>query len=111
MNKYFLYRLKKEDFEKMTSFDALQIDYTPSDVDETDKLIVFVSETLKILGTYERKDDYLLSKKLTKKEISLRDFYDKLSIITEVGPRTYKVFAKKLKEIEKTDYDNIARSI
>ena len=109
--KHYLYRLKKEDFEKLTDFETIKIDYSPTELSETDKVIVFVSETLKIVGVYQKKGDYLLSKKVSKKEITLREFYDKLSIITEVGPRTYKVFAKKLKEIEKSDYENIIKNI
>ena len=101
--KHYLYRLKIEDFEKLSDFETIKIDYSPTELSETDKVIVFVSETLKIVGIYQKKDDYLLSKRLTKKEITLREFYDKLSIITEIGDRTYKVFAKKLKEITRED--------
>jgi hypothetical protein len=103
--------MKKEDFLRLTDFETVKIDYSPTELSVDDKVIVFVSETLKILGIYQKKDDYLLSKRLTKKEITLREFYDKLSIITEIGPRTYKVFAKKLKEIEKSDYENIIKYI
>lgn len=108
---YYFYRLKKEDFEKLIDTETVKIDYMSAELDETDKVIVFVSETLKILGAYKKKDEYLLAKKSAKKEITLREFYDKLSIITEVGPRTYKVFAKKLKEITKEDYELIVKNI
>ena len=63
------------------------------------------------MGSYKKDGEYLFAKKEAIKDITLREFYDKLSIITEVGPRTYKVFAKKIKEISKEDFENIVKGI
>ena len=58
-----------------------------------------------------RSDTIRMENKIAKKEITLKDFYDKLSFITEVGPRTYKVFAKKVRAINEEDYGVIAKKI
>lgn len=105
--RYFLYRIKKQDFDKLANLADINIDYTPEKITSEDKIIVFVSETLKVVGTYKRVDDNLIAEKLSTNDITLKDFYDKLSIVTEITPRTYKLFAKKVKEIEKRDYDLI----
>lgn len=109
--KYYLYRIKKEDYEKLKGLNNIKIDYTPEQINEDDKIIVFVSESLKILGSYKKREDYLVAEKLAKNELTLKDFYEKLSIITEVGQRTYKVFAKKVKEISEEDYNMIMKKI
>ena len=38
----------------------------------------------------------------------LHNFYSRLSIVAFVGPRAYKVFAKKTKEITKEDFELFA---
>ena len=105
--KYLLYRLKKDEMDDAS---RIKIDYASVDISDDDKIIVFVSESLNILGTYKKAGEDLVVEKSSKKNISLKEFYDKLSIITEVGPRTYKVFAKKIKEISEKDYEEIIKN-
>lgn len=107
--KYYLYRIQKEDYDEFLDYEKIKIDYLPIISEADDKFIAFISKDLKVIGAYKKVGDLLVRiKKIeVKKEINLRSFYGKLSIVTEVGDRTYKVFAKKAKEISKEDYELI----
>lgn len=103
--KYWLYRLREQEFVGLSHLDRILIDYLPEPVADNDSVVVFVAGTLNIVGAYTKKGDSLILKKATKDPVDLRKFYDKLSIIKAIGERTYKVFAKKVKEITKADYE------
>ncbi len=105
--RYFLYRIQKEDFQEMTEYDNIPIDYTPEEIKEDDKIIVFVSETLNILGDYKTENNILRVTKKPVKTVNLRDFIGQLSFVTTAGPRAYKTFAKKTREITQEDYEKI----
>lgn len=107
--RYFLYRILKEDFQEMTEYDNIAIDYTPEDFLEDDKIIVFVSETLNVLGDYKTENNILRVTKKPNKNVNLRDFIGQLSFVTSTGPRAYKVFAKKTREITSEDYEKIRK--
>lgn len=108
--KYYFYRIQKEDFENLEDVEKIRIDYLPITVEKDDKFIVFTSKELKIIGSYKKVDEYMIMENMCIKDLTIRDFYEKLSIITEVSDRTYKVFAKKAKEISKEDYELIVKS-
>ncbi len=102
--KYWLYRLKKEEYEKIKDKRTIQIDYINEEVDEKDKFIVHVSGLGILSGAYRLKDDFLIAEKLSEKKPRLSEFYSKLSFIDFVNERTYKLFAKKIKQIIEEDY-------
>lgn len=108
MMRYVLYRIIIKDFEILKDINNIKIDFLPTPLSNEDKIIVFVSESLKIIGTYKKEEDFLAAERIFEKDINLKDFYDKLSIVSKIGPRTYKIFAKKIKEISKKDYEMIA---
>jgi len=108
--KYFLFRLKKEYFEKLENYDEIDYKYD-FELDNSSLLVIFISENLKILGTYKKEGKLLKVIDVNKKELTLKDFYDKLSIISFVNDRTYKLFAKPIKEITEKDYEEIKNGI
>lgn len=108
--RYYFYRIQKEDFENLEDVEKIKIDYLPIPDDNEDKFIIFTSQEMKLIGAYKKVDDYLIMEKMCIKDLTIRDFYTKLSIITEVSDRTYKVFAKKAKEISKEDYELLIES-
>ena len=103
--RYILYRIKMEDFENLDETDKLKIDFSPVELKEDNNILVFISGTMDIIGKYNYVKGYLLLDKVL--DNNLKDFYGKLSFAKEVGPRTYKVFAKKIRELTKEDYDLI----
>ena len=107
---YYFYRIQKEDFENLEDVEKIRIDYLPIPLSKDDKFIVFTSQEMKLIGAYKKVDEYLIMEKMCVKDLTIRDFYDKLSIITKITERTYKVFAKKAKEISKDDYELIVAS-
>ncbi len=88
----------------------LTIDYLPEPIEDGESVLVFVGSDLTIIGPYTKKHKELhAQRELTGKDLkSLKDFYGKISIVTFVGPRTYKVFSKKVKEITKEDFELMA---
>ncbi len=70
---------------------------------------MFVSETLSILGDYKTENNILRVTKKPAKTVNLRDFIGNLSFVTSNGPRAYKVFAKKTREITQDDYEKIRK--
>lgn len=109
--RHYLYRLKKEEYEKIKDTDRIEIDYLLVEIDKTDRMIVFVSGSLRILGAYRKIDGFLAAEKPVGKEMTLREFYGRLSIVREICPRSYKVFAKKIREITKDDYKTILEAL
>jgi len=107
--KHYLYRILKTEAKEMTDLSKLAIDYTPLDMTDEDKIIVFVSEELNILGEYRYKHEHLLISKSPKKMLNLREFIGKLSFVNKEGPRAYKTFAKKTREITVDDYEKIMK--
>lgn len=105
--KYWLYRIKKEDYDELASDDEISVDYMPEEIEADDLLIVHVSEIGNMIGTYKMRNEKLILIEKSSKELKLKDFYSKFSFIEFVNTRTYKMFAKKMKEITKEDYDMI----
>lgn len=104
--KHYTYRLKEEDLTKDNSKIAIQ--ETAETLQDGDIFLVFVSGTLQVLGIYTKIGDYLnIDKKIDNKKLS--DLYSCFSMITFVDKRTYKIFSRRVKEIEKEDYENILK--
>lgn len=110
MSRYYFYRIQKEYFEESEDLENVKIDYLPILSEKDDKFIIFVSQSLEIIGAYKKEGEVMVLEKVPSKTLTIRDFYDKLSIITEITERTYKVFAKKAKEISKEDYELILKA-
>ncbi len=109
--KYWLYRIKKEEYEELDSHEQIEIDYMPEETDKEDKFIIHISEIGIILGAYRINDEKLIAKELSTKKPKLKEFYEKLSFIDFVNDRTYKIFAKRLKEITKEDYEMLKEKL
>ncbi len=106
MAHYYLYRLKQEEFEKLADLKKIGITYRGK-LEYDDVFVVFVSGIMKVLGTYKKLGKQLVGLKVAERERmpKMQDFYSELSIISFVNDRTYKVFAKPVKEITKADFE------
>jgi len=105
-NRYYTYRLK----EPLLDFKKFEIQDLPIELLEGDKLIVFIAGSMEVLGSYIVSDNKaIIETKIN--DMKLSDFYDCFSFITEIGERTYKIFAKPVREISKDDYINILSKI
>jgi hypothetical protein len=74
-------------------------------LDDGDKIVIVVAKSMIILGAYtyvKELNEFHLDKIINK---TTKYFYDKLPMITFVNERTYKLFAKKIREITKENYD------
>lgn len=102
MVNYYTYRLKEEPIRK----NKISIGDVPIALDDGDTFLVFLAGTLEVLGVYIKKDNGLiLDKNIEGKKLS--DLYGCFGMVSFVNERTYKMFAKRIREIEKEDIDNI----
>ena len=103
MVKYYTYRLKEKNLKDSSK---ILIQDLPLELINEDVLLVFMAGTLEVLGIYiKKRDNLILDKKIENKKLS--DFYSCISCVSFVNERTYKMFSKRVKEIEKEDIDKI----
>ena len=69
---------------------------------EGDSAVLYIAGTLHILGTYTFKEGVFIQQKALGKP--MQTFYDKLPMITDINERTYKFFAKRVREIDAKDF-------
>lgn len=105
--KYYIYRMKFEKYLKQGEFLRVKNDL-PSipqfELDDGDKIIMIVSQSLIVIGAYryeKKSNTFILEKKINK---NVTTIYEKLPMITFVNERTYKLFAKRLREIDEVNY-------
>jgi hypothetical protein len=104
MVRYYTYRLKEE----QEDYTQIMIQEVPTTLSNGDVFLVFLAGTLDVLGIYKKKSDYLIiDKKIEGKKLS--DFYSCFGCVGFVNERTYKMFAKRVKEIEKEDVKKILK--
>jgi hypothetical protein len=109
--RYWLYRVEKEFFDRQKKLDVIKMDYLPEPIEDGESVLVFVGSDLVLVGAYVKKGMELHAQMPIDKDkaVALRLFYGKISIVTFEGPRTYKVFSKKAKEITKEDFELMTR--
>lgn len=103
--KYYLYRIKIEEYEKLKDIKSIPLQFLPIALNQDDKIIIFISKEMKIIGEYKKEQDNLIQIKQINK--NLKDYYDKFSFISYVNDRIYKKFSKRILEIKKQDYKSI----
>lgn len=99
--KFYTYRLK----EKPKEFASFPIQEVPVILEDDDKFLVFLSGDLIVLGIYHKEKDKLILEKKLKGKLS--DYYKYISSVETVGERTYKMFAKPVREIDISDFEKI----
>lgn len=69
---------------------------------EGDFSVVYIAGTLHVLGIYIYKNDTFVQQKALGKPMQV--FYERLPMITDINERTYKFFAKRVREIDAEDF-------
>lgn len=74
-------------------------------INDGDKVVIIVSQSMIVMGayTYRAEGDMFVRDKEINKVVSL--FYDKLPMIEFVNENTYKMFSKRLREIDEENYN------
>lgn len=114
--KYYIYRIKFKDQMELKQTDIISnaLDYI--ELEDGDKVIVLVSQSMLVMGayTYKKEPNIYVRDKEINKVISL--FYDVLPMVEFVNEHTYKMFSKRLREIDEDNYkaflinvDNVAK--
>jgi hypothetical protein len=100
--RYYLYRVKYE--ETPSDIGVLPVAFFPPDcpVRTGDGIIVFQSQSLRLLGDYMYEGDTLIiNKELTK---SMKDYFGKLSFIKTITEHSQRALKKRAREITKDDF-------
>jgi len=112
--KYYFYRLQKNDFEKINDLKSIQIDFIPPDCanfQNGDKCVIYVSETFEVLGVYEKKEMVLKQTRANSKpDMTLKDYWEKLSFVKEITQTTSRLFKKKMREVTQTDFESLTNN-
>ena len=102
---YYMYRLKYDQYLRMTSHAEVPNELTSNPIQDGDHAIIIVSNSLVVLGDYVYKaesNSFLLQKRIAK---VVTQFYQSLPMVSFVNQKTYKLFVKRIRQIDKGDYD------
>jgi hypothetical protein len=78
---------------------------------EGDKIIIIVSQSMIIVGAYiynKEKNIFIRNKEINK-VVSL--FYDVLPMVEFINENTYKMFSKRLREIDQENYEAFLKNV
>ena len=102
MVEHYYYRINKENPEN-----NIKIDYLTEDVKDDDIVLVFAAHLLRVIGIFKKQGEFLVAQKVFEKDKrpDLRNYYDKLSFVEFKGNRTYKLFSKKTRKVNKEDVE------
>lgn len=105
----YLYRLTKPIYDEMSQTNTIPIDFLPPDcanAQNGDEVIVYVAESLSILGMYT-----LTNLKLTLVEkfeqVTLRDIWNHFDCVHTITPNTSRLFKKKMRELTQIEYGSV----
>ena len=102
---YYLYRIKFKDHVQLRQIDIIANSLDNISIEDGDKVIMTVSKSLMVIGAYKYKKEQNIF--IREKEINkvVSKFYEKLPMVEFVNENTYKMFSKRLRQINKEDYD------
>lgn len=105
MMDYYLYRIKFKDHMQLRQTDIIANNLDNITIEDGDKAIIIVSKSLMVIGAYKYKKEQNIF--VREKEINkvVSKFYEKLPMVAFVNENTYKMFSKRLRQINKEDYD------
>ncbi|MFT4344191.1 MAG: hypothetical protein ACMXYE_05610 [Candidatus Woesearchaeota archaeon] len=95
---YYIHRLKEQS-EKALQVITFEFAVKPH---ENDEVVVISPVTHIVLGIYQFRNNKLILLKTINQKVSF--FYEKLPMVTDINERTYKLFAKVLREISRDDF-------
>ena len=103
--KYFIYRMDYNYYIKRNNFKIIPNQLNDFLIEDKSKIIIIISKSLIVIGAYYYDKDqnaFILEKEINK---TIIDFYEKLPMINFVNKRTYKLFSKKIREIDEENYN------
>lgn len=103
--KYYIYRIKYNDYIKLSQLELIKNILDRIDIEDKSKVIIVVSKSMLVVGAYtyhKERGVFLLDKKI---DLVISKFYDKLPMVEFVNDHTYKMFSKRLREIDKENYE------
>jgi hypothetical protein len=103
--KYYYYRIKFEDYLRLNDIKWVKDDLENGVLNDGDLGILIVSKSLLVLGAYryDKKQRLWLQQHPISKPVT--EFYSKIPMIKFVSERTYKIFAKRLREVDKENFE------
>ncbi|MCB9359244.1 hypothetical protein H6503_04895 [Candidatus Woesearchaeota archaeon] len=103
--KYYIYRLKFYDHLKLRQTDIISNQLDRIEIENGSKVIIIVARSLMIMGAYRynKETDRFVREKEINKIVS--EFYDDLPMVEFVNENTYKMFSKRLREIDEDNYN------
>ena len=102
---YYLYRIKYKDHVELRQIDIIANSLDNISIKDGDKVIMTVSKSLMVIGAYkyQKEQNIFVREKEINKVVS--KFYEILPMVEFVNENTYKMFSKRLRQINKEDYD------
>ena len=103
--KYYVYRIKLKDYLNLRQTDIIPNTQDAIEIEDESKVIITVSKSLVVMGAYKYNKEG--NKFIREKEINLvvSKFYDDLPMVEFVNESTYRMFSKRLREIDKDNYE------
>jgi hypothetical protein len=102
---YYIYRIKYKDYIQLRQTDIIKNGLDRLALDDGDKVILIVSQSLVVAGAYRYKkeqDIFVREKEINK---AVQKFYPKLPMVGFVNENTYKMFSKRLRQIDEDNYN------
>jgi len=107
--RYYLFRLQKQVADQLSQKKTIEIDFLPPDcanAQNGDCIIVYVSETLQILGTYTL-NKLILTQTQPITDATVRDIWTNFECVQTVTDKTSRLFKKKMREITQIEYEAV----
>lgn len=103
--KYYIYRIKYKDHIKLMQTDIIKNDMDTLLLEDGSKVIIIVSKSMMIVGAYRYNEEQsiFIREKEINKVVSI--FYERLPMVEFVNEHTYKMFSKRLREIDEENYN------
>jgi hypothetical protein len=103
--KYYIYRMKFKDHISIRQIDIIKNTLDNLELEDNDKIIIIISKSMNVIGAYKYKKEQNIF--VREKEINkvISKFYDKLPMVEFVNENTYKMFSKRLREIDIENYN------
>ncbi len=103
--KYYIYRIKYKVYTTLTQTDIIMNSLDKLELEHDDKVIIIVSQSMVVIGAYrynKESDRFVREKEIN---LAVDKFYETLPMVEFVNEHTYKMFSKRLREIDKENYE------
>jgi len=103
--KYYIYRMKYKDHITLRQTDIIENHLDNLLLEDGSKVVIIVSKSMVIIGAYKYNEEQ--NRFVREKEINkvVSKFYERLPMVEFVNEHTYKMFSKRLREIDEENYN------